>query len=272
MLPNRPTTAAARPEASAPPGAASSLSGPAGGGTGFSSSFGISLALHGALVATLALSLRPWAAPSDAEQGQEFLAQFSAPAPQIQPEPSEVVEVISPASVEQEVPEEPLRLPEEPSPPIEAHPPRPLAPVTSHLLESVVFPRVAQSHKPVDTQEPGPAPRLLPAERPAPEEPEVEPPGAESTPSSPEPLEGLCIPPAYPPVAARRGWTGTVVLLIQVSVDGSVDQVTVEASSGHSILDEAAQRAIEQWRFAPATLGGVPAPATVRKPIRFGDA
>ncbi len=289
MTPPDPSPTAVRAEASPPPGDPSSLGhtaslgdaaslgnaagGSAGGGAGFGSSFGLSLAVHGALVATLALTLRPWATPSDAQQGHEFLAQFSAPAPQVEPEPSEEVEVITPTSSEAEIPEEPLALPEEPAPPIEAHPPRAAVPITSNLLESVVFPRVSAAREPSATEEPGVvAPPAAVPPRLAPPEPEEEPPGAESTPSSPEPLEGLCVPPAYPPLAARRGWKGTVVLLVEVSADGSVDSVSVETTSGHAVLDDAARRAVKGWRFAPAMLAGVPAQATVRKPIRFGDA
>lgn len=277
MTPPDPHSSAARTEASPPPGAASSLGhaagGSAGGGTGFGSSFSVSLAVHGALVATLALTLRPWAAPSDAERGQEFLAQFSAPAPAVQAEPTEILEPVTPTPTEAVVPEEPLVLPEEPSPPIEAHPPRAAAPTTSNLLESVVFPKVSSVRTQRPQEDPGaPTPTAAPPEPVELPEPDEEPPGAESAPSSPEPIEGLCVPPAYPILAARRGWTGTVVLLVEVSADGSVDQVTVETSSGYAILDDAAVRAVEQWRFAPAMLAGSPAQATVRKPIRFGDA
>ena len=74
--------------------------GSAGGGTGFGSSFSVSLAVHGALVATLALTLRPWAAPSDAERGQEFLAQFSSPAPTVQAEPTEILAARAPSEPE----------------------------------------------------------------------------------------------------------------------------------------------------------------------------
>lgn len=272
MTPPDRSPTAARTEATPPPGAVSSsghaAAGSASGGTGFGSSFGFSLAVHGALVVTLALTLRPWAAPSDAQHGQEFLAQFASPAPTIQAEPTEAVEAISPPTTDAVVPEEPLLLPEEPSPPIEAHPPRAAAPTTSNLLESVVFPRVAGLRRTPPQDDPGDAaPAVAP---PAPPEPEEDPPGAESAPSSPEPIEGLCVPPNYPPLAERRGWTGTVVLLVEVSADGSVERVTVEASSGYAVLDDAARRAVEGWRFAPAMLAGSPARATVRKPIRFG--
>ncbi len=289
MTPRNPSPNAVRTEVSPPPGDASSLGhagsmgdtaslghaagGSASGGAGFGSSFGLSLAVHGALVASLALTLRPWATPSDTTRGHEFLAQLSAPAPEVEPEPAEEVEVITPASDVAEIPEEPLVLPEEPSPPIEASPPRAAVPTTSNLLESVVFPRLSEGRESNAGGEPVVAapPAAVPP-RPAPPEPEVEPPGAESTPSSPEPLEGLCVPPAYPPLAARRGWTGTVVLLVEVSEDGSVSSVSVETTSGYALLDDAALRAVKGWRFAPARLAGVPARATVRKPIRFGDA
>ncbi|MCA9320127.1 MAG: TonB family protein, partial [Planctomycetes bacterium] len=42
-----------------------------------------------------------------------------------------------------------------------------------------------------------------------------------------------------------------------------------ETSSGHEILDRAAQRCVEGWRFLPATRDGVRVPDLVRIPIRF---
>ncbi|MGD2019287.1 MAG: energy transducer TonB [Planctomycetota bacterium] len=248
------------------------------GGSGFSSSLGISLAFHGALVATLALSLRPWAAPSDASRGQEFLAQLSAPAPAPAPSPVEVVEAVTPPRRDATLPEEPLLLPEAPTPPLEVAPPSPPAPVTSHLLESVVYPSVEPLRRPAEepaVEAPSPAEELeapTAAEAAETHAAKIQPPGPAAQPSSPEPLEGLCVPPVYPAVAARRGWTGTVVLLIEVSADGTVGRVTVETTSGHVVLDDAATRAVREWRFAPAMLNGTPAPASVRKPIRFGPA
>ena len=88
--------------------------------------------------------------------------------------------------------------------------------------------------------------------------------------ASPRQVPSDCPPPPYPPLAVRRGWTGTVVLLIDVAADGSVTGVHIESSSGHRVLDEAAVQAVRGWRFHPGTLDGEAAALVVRKPIRFG--
>ncbi|MDR0379207.1 MAG: TonB family protein [Candidatus Accumulibacter sp.] len=46
----------------------------------------------------------------------------------------------------------------------------------------------------------------------------------------------------YPEQARRLGFEGTVTLFVEVSGDGRVEDVRVVASSGHSILDNAAVR------------------------------
>ncbi len=47
----------------------------------------------------------------------------------------------------------------------------------------------------------------------------------------------------YPPEAVARGIEGEVRLLLTISDDGSISDVSVAASSGHAILDQAAVRA-----------------------------
>lgn len=47
----------------------------------------------------------------------------------------------------------------------------------------------------------------------------------------------------YPPEAIARGIEGEVRLILRLSADGGVESVSVAASSGHAILDNAAVRA-----------------------------
>ena len=75
--------------------------------------------------------------------------------------------------------------------------------------------------------------------------------------------------PEYPTVAKSRGWTGKVLLRVQVSAQGTSDTVTVEQSSGHEILDESAVEAVKQWRFIPAKRGETPVASSVIVPIIF---
>jgi periplasmic protein TonB len=47
----------------------------------------------------------------------------------------------------------------------------------------------------------------------------------------------------YPPEAVARGIEGEVRLILKLSADGNVEDVSIAASSGHSILDNAAIKA-----------------------------
>jgi TonB family protein len=57
--------------------------------------------------------------------------------------------------------------------------------------------------------------------------------------------------PRYPEIARRMSISGTVKVIAVVSPDGKVK--SVEAAGGHPLLIQAAQEAISQWKFAPAS-------------------
>ncbi len=57
------------------------------------------------------------------------------------------------------------------------------------------------------------------------------------------------VPPVYPELARRLRVEGTVSVRATIRPDGTVADTRVE--SGHAMLAEAAQRAVQQWRFAP---------------------
>ena len=76
-------------------------------------------------------------------------------------------------------------------------------------------------------------------------------------------------PPAYPRAARRRGYEGLVLLLVRVSAAGVSLSVEVKESSGHPVLDRAAVKAVQRWRFKPATADGKPTAGEVEVPIRF---
>ncbi|MBM4032391.1 MAG: TonB family protein [Planctomycetes bacterium] len=63
---------------------------------------------------------------------------------------------------------------------------------------------------------------------------------------------------AYPRECHRRGEEGTVVLDVEVAVDGKPGAVTIVASSGNARLDAAAVEALRKAAFAPATRRGRP--------------
>ena len=77
-------------------------------------------------------------------------------------------------------------------------------------------------------------------------------------------------PPAYPRSAMRMGLGGTVLLRILVDIDGRPLQVTVERSSGHRDLDEAARsQVLSRWLFQPAIRNGLAVQAIGLVPVTF---
>jgi protein TonB len=58
--------------------------------------------------------------------------------------------------------------------------------------------------------------------------------------------------PVYPEGARSAGLEGTVLVKMQILANGAPGEITVNRSSGHDSLDEAAIAAVRQWRFIPA--------------------
>ena len=83
------------------------------------------------------------------------------------------------------------------------------------------------------------------------------------------PIPEQCRAPAYPALALRRGLAGRVVCLLTVAADGRVTEVSIEHSSGHALLDEAAREALSRWRFRPARRDGRAVETVVRKGLLF---
>lgn len=75
--------------------------------------------------------------------------------------------------------------------------------------------------------------------------------------------------PLYPFLARQRGWQGVVLLKVRVEKNGHPVKVLVAKSSGHQILDEAAVKTVEKWRFSPSRTGNVTFASWVKVPIRF---
>ncbi len=73
----------------------------------------------------------------------------------------------------------------------------------------------------------------------------------------------------YPHESLKAREQGTVMLLVLVGVDGTVQDIRVEKSSGFARLDRAARDAVKQWKFNPARHGGVTQSAWAKVPISF---
>jgi protein TonB len=76
-------------------------------------------------------------------------------------------------------------------------------------------------------------------------------------------------PPAYPPLSRRLGETGKVTLRVLVQADGTAGAVEIYRSSGYARLDQAAQQAVQRWRFVPGKRNGEPQAMWFLVPIQF---
>ena len=70
--------------------------------------------------------------------------------------------------------------------------------------------------------------------------------------------------PEYPGEARTKHWTGTGRFLVRADTDaGVVNGVTTIRSTGHSILDKAAEKALYRWKFPPGVgAAGIIIPVT----------
>ncbi len=80
--------------------------------------------------------------------------------------------------------------------------------------------------------------------------------------STPQPI-------SYPRWAIRQGWEGRLSLAIEVRTDGTVGKTKVMQSTGHKILDQAAEKAIRTWHFHPTMKDGRAIRDCVQIPVTF---
>lgn len=173
----------------------------------------------------------------------------------------------------------------------------PLPDAATTLMVNFIAPPAPQQTAPKPAPQPPapkplpkPAPRQLVAEAPllSPAEPVApplppEPPVEVAPPAPPLPLPqgpvalggelSVVCPqrqaPAYPPMSRRLGETGKVVLRVTLDERGNVARASIERSSGHPRLDEAALGAVRGWRCTPARRNGQPVEATALQPFNF---
>jgi len=82
-----------------------------------------------------------------------------------------------------------------------------------------------------------------------------------------EPRKILHVAPLYPEIARVSRVQGTVVMEAILDATGKVESVRVLGSQ--PLLDDAAVRAVRQWRYTPTELNGVPVPVLMTITVRF---
>ena len=75
--------------------------------------------------------------------------------------------------------------------------------------------------------------------------------------------------PEYPDISRKRGQEGLVRVLVHVDEKGIPEEAAVAQSSGFSLLDEAALKAVRKWRFTPGLRNGVPVRGRAIVPVEF---
>ncbi len=157
--------------------------------------------------------------------------------------------------------------------------PRPVAMRTSSGRVSPVPPRAmsagpAPAKKPVIRDDRTGSARSMPDDLPGstqegPKEPLMRKPESSRPLVEAVPLYRENPPPLYPELARRRGYEGVVLLEVLVTEEGSVGELRVARSSGHDVLDRAAEQTVREWRFDPGRKGNLPVAMRVGIPVRF---
>ncbi|MBN2529482.1 MAG: energy transducer TonB [Deltaproteobacteria bacterium] len=75
--------------------------------------------------------------------------------------------------------------------------------------------------------------------------------------------------PTYPWWAEKSGKEGFVVFRLKLNVQGRIEKLWVEQSTPTGVFDEAAEKAIRQYRFSPAIYKGNPVPVICKQKIVF---
>lgn len=73
----------------------------------------------------------------------------------------------------------------------------------------------------------------------------------------------------YPRRAVRQGWEGQTVVAAEVLPDGSVGRTALAKTSGHEVLDQAAEKAIKDWKFSTESEKDMVVPQYVDIPVTF---
>lgn len=87
--------------------------------------------------------------------------------------------------------------------------------------------------------------------------------------TGPAPVPVHLVPPEYPIDAARRHINGYVIVGFTVNAAGRTQDIQIITSEPARIFDEAARKAVKQWRFQPYRINGKPASTRIEQKISF---
>jgi TonB family protein len=82
-----------------------------------------------------------------------------------------------------------------------------------------------------------------------------------------EPKKVMTVVPIYPAVAKEAGVTGVVILEAVINENGDV--ANLQVLRGHPMLNQAALDAVQQWKYEPVTLNGVPVSLVMTVTVNF---
>lgn len=82
-------------------------------------------------------------------------------------------------------------------------------------------------------------------------------------------FKGERTPPVYPKRALRLRQEGDVVLHVLLDETGGQQKLRVAKASGYPLLDDAAVKAVRQWRFQPVQRAGKVIASWVEVPVSF---
>lgn len=194
----------------------------------------------------------PIAEPS---QTQEDTQEAVPTSPEVSPSPDSAADI--PTQSDTASPTAPIAAPPEAPPPMSPSTPAPAAaPVVPTSATSD-----ASSNKPSNSASKGTSSEAVQANI-----------ASDSLPTIPAQVDPNYLhrpDPVYPALSKRFRETGTVLLRVSLDASGAVRDVAVQTSSEYQRLDQAAQEAVRQWRFIPASRGQQAISSTVLVPIEF---
>lgn len=195
-----------------------------------------------------------------------------------EPEPEDAVPVEAAEKPKPKAPEPPKQAqkqPEKPKKKKEKETKKSPAPAVAPSKAAAAAPAAAPPPKSSPVSSPAGAAKASPSTSSQPTSPQPAPAARQSAAISDAPVRvtnpryaGAC-PISYPERARRKNQEGTVVIHALIGPDGKPIEVSVAQSSGHRLLDEAAEAAIADCAFVPQKVGGRAVKAIVEIPIPF---